>query len=302
GRNAALGGFQGQRMWTDWLPNGDFAEAILSSSFDWDGPREPHILATENDGLNGIAMLLGKLVTGAASVFADIRTYWSPEAVKRVTGKEPVGLAKNGFIHLINSGAAALDGTGAAKDGEGRGAMKPWWQMQQADIDAIMAAVDWPNANREYFRGGGYSSHFKTQCEMPITLLRVNLVDGIGPVLQIAEGHSAVLDEDMHRMLDERTDKTWPTTWFVPRLTGKGAFTDVYSVMANWGANHGAFAYGHIGRDIITLASMLRIPVSMHNVDDADLYRPHAWVAFGVNGDTTGADYRACANYGPLYR
>lgn len=302
GRNAVLGGFQGQRMWTDWLPNGDFAEAILSSSFDWNGKREPHILATENDGLNGTAMLLGKLITGGASVFADIRTYWSPEAVRRVTGKEPTGLAKNGFIHLINSGAAALDGSGVAKNAEGQGCMKPWWEMKQSDIDAIMGVVDWPNANYEYFRGGGYSSHFKTQSEMPVTLMRVNLVDGVGPVLQIAEGYSAVLDEEMHRILDERTDKTWPTTWFVPRLTGKGAFTDVYSVMANWGANHGAFAYGHIGKDLITLASMLRIPVSLHNVEDADIYRPHAWAAFGANGDTTGADYRACANYGPLYR
>ncbi|MDD3242315.1 MAG: L-fucose isomerase [Eubacteriales bacterium] len=302
GRNAVLGGFQGQRMWTDWLPNGDFAEAVLSSTFDWNGKREPRILATENDGLNGLAMLAGKLLTGGASVFADVRTYWSPEAVERVTGRKPTGVAQNGFIHLINSGAAALDGTGAAKDAGGKGCMKPWWELQQQDIDAIMKAVDWPNANFEYFRGGGYSSHYKTQAEMPVTLIRFNLVDGLGPVLQLAEGYTAVLDDDMHRILDQRTDPTWPCTWFAPRLTGKGAFTDVYSVMANWGANHGAFAYGHIGRDLITFASMLRIPVAMHNVEDADIYRPHAWAAFGTNGDTTGADYRACAAYGPLYR
>ena len=301
GRNGIFGGFQGQRMWTDWLPNGDFTEAILNTTFDWNGKKEPTILATENDGLNGTAMLFGKLLTGGASVFADVRTYWSPEAVERVTGKRPQGIAKDGFIHLINSGAAALDGCGLALDENGAGCMKQWWNMTQEDSKRIMDAVDWPAANREYFRGGGYSSHFRTQNEMPVTLIRVNLVDGVGPVLQIAEGYTAVLDDDVHRMLDERTDKTWPTTWFVPRLTGKGAFKDVYSVMANWGANHGAFAYGHIGKDLITLASMLRIPVSLHNVAESDIYRPHAWASFGTQ-DLEAADYNACKTYGPLYR
>jgi L-fucose isomerase len=301
GRNGIFGGFQGQRMWTDWLPNGDFTEAILNTTFDWNGKKEPLILATENDGLNGTAMLFGKLLTGGASVFADVRTYWSPEAVERVTGKRPQGIAKDGFIHLINSGAAALDGCGLALDENQKGCMKQWWKMEETDCKQIMDAVDWPAANREYFRGGGYSSHFKTQNEMPVTLIRVNLVDGIGPVLQIAEGYTAVLDDDVHRTLDERTDKTWPTTWFVPRLTGKGAFKDVYSVMANWGANHGAFSYGHIGKDLITLASMLRIPVSLHNVEECDIYRPHAWSAFGTQ-DLETADYNACKAYGPLYR
>lgn len=300
GRNGIYGGFQGQRMWTDWLPNGDFTEAMLNTTFDWNGKKEPLILATENDGLNGTAMLFGKLLTGGASVFADVRTYWSPEAVERVTGKRPQGIAKDGFIHLINSGAAALDGCGLALDENQKGCMKQWWEMKEEDCKRIMNAVDWPAANVEYFRGGGYSSHFKTQNEMPVTLIRVNLVDGIGPVLQIAEGYTAVLDDDVHRILDERTDKTWPTTWFVPRLTGKGAFKDVYSVMANWGANHGAFSYGHIGKDLITLASMLRIPVSLHNVDDSDIYRPHAWAAFGTQ-DLETADYAACKTYGPLY-
>lgn len=296
GRNGILGGFQGQRMWTDWLPNGDFTEAILNSTFDWNGNREPVTLATENDGLNGVALLLGRLVTGTASIFADVRTYWSPEAVERVTGQKPEGTAKNGFIHLINSGAAALDGSAAAG-----GQMKKWWDVTAQDIEAMTAATDWCPANRGYFRGGGFSSHFKTSAEMPVTMIRMNLVDGLGPVLQVAEGWTVTLPEEMHKKLDQRTDPTWPTTWFVPKLTGKGAFQDVYSVMANWGANHGAFTYGHIGADLITLASMLRIPVSLHNVEDHRIYRPHAWSAFGEK-DLEAADYRACQNYGPLYR
>lgn len=300
GRNAILGGFQGQRMWTDWLPNADFAEAILNSTFDWNGKREPVVLATENDGLNGVAMLFGKLLTCSASVFADVRTYWSPEAVERVTGKKLTGKAANGFIHLINSGAAALDGCGLAKDKNGNYCMKRWWDMQQSDIDAIMNAVDWPNANYEYFRGGGFSSHFRTESEMPVTMVRVNMIAGLGPTLQIAEGYTITLDENVHKTLDQRTDKTWPTTWFVPRLGAKG-FETVYDVMAKWGANHGAFSYGHIGMDLITLASMLRIPVSMHNIDDADIYRPHSWSAFGTK-DLESADYRACRTYGPLYK
>ncbi|QEY34439.1 L-fucose isomerase [Caproiciproducens galactitolivorans] len=301
GRNAILGGFQGQRMWTDWLPNGDFTEAILNSSFDWNGKRQPITLATENDGLNGTAMLFGKLLTGTACVFADVRTYWSPEAVKRVTDKNPTGMAANGFMHLINSGAAALDGTGACKNEQGKGVMKKWWDITDEDIRAMTEATDWCPANLGYFRGGGFSSHFKTQAEMPITLIRVNIIDGLGPVLQLAEGYTVVLPDEIHNKLDIRTDPTWPTTWFVPRLTGKGAFRDVYSVMANWGANHGAFAYGHIGKDLITLASMLRIPVSLHNVPDEDIYRPHSWSAFGTK-DLEDADYRACATYGPLYK
>lgn len=300
GRNGILGGFQGQRMWTDWLPNGDFTEAMMNTTFNWNGKKEPTILATENDGLNGTAMLFGKLLTNSAAVFADVRTYWSPDAVERVTGKRPTGKAANGFIHLINSGAAALDGCGLAKDKDGNGCMKQWWDMEESDMKAIMEATDWPNANLEYFRGGGYSSHFKTQSEMPVTMIRINLVDGVGPVLQLAEGYTVTLDDDVHKTLDDRTDKAWPTTWFAPRLGAKG-FETVYDVMANWGANHGAFCYGHIGKDLITLASMLRIPVSLHNVDDADIYRPHSWTAFGTK-DKEAADYRACAAYGPLYK
>jgi len=300
GRNGIAGGFQGQRMWTDWLPNADFAEAILSSGFNWNGKKEPTILATENDGLNGMCMLFGKLLTGSASVFADVRTYWSPEAVQRVTGKSLTDKAANGIIHLINSGAAALDGVGMAKDENGNGCMKPWWDITDNDISEIMDNVDWPNANFGYFRGGGFSSHFKTQCEMPVTMLRLNIVKGLGPVLQIAEGYTVTLDDDIHKTLDERTDRTWPTTWFAPRIGAKG-FETVYDVMANWGANHGAFSYGHIGSDLITLAAMLRIPVSLHNVPDDNLFRPHCWSAFGTK-DTESADYRACAAYGALYK
>lgn len=301
GRNAIAGGFQGQRMWTDWLPNGDFSEAIINSSFDWNGAREPIAFATENDNLNGVAMLFGKLLTGKAAIFSDVRTYWSPEAVERVTGKKPTGITKDGFMHLINSGASALDASGAAKDDAGNGCMKEWWNMTEADVHACAAATDWCRANYEYFRGGGFSSHFKTEAEMPVTMMRVNLVDGVGPTLQIAEGYTGVLDPEVHNILDLRTDRTWPTTWFAPRLTGKGAFKDVYSVMANWGANHGAWVHGHIGKDLITLSSMLRIPVSMHNIEDEEIYRPHSWAAFGSK-DLEGADFKACQTYGAMYK
>ena len=301
GKNAVAGGFQGQRQWTDWLPNADFTEAIMASTFDWNGKKAPTPFATENDTLNGVAMMLGTLVTGTAPCFHDVRTYWSPEACERVTGKKPEGVAANGFIHLINSGATALDGSGASKNDKGEGCMKPYWEMTDADIKACLNATDWCRANYEYFRGGGFSSHFRCKAEMPVTMLRVNVVDGIGPVLQIAEGYTANLPDEIHTTIDKRTDPTWPTTWFAPRLTGKGAFKDVYSVMANWGANHGVTVYGHVGADLITLASMLRIPVNMHNVDENKIFRPHAWSAFGTE-DLESADYRACAEYGPLYK
>lgn len=300
GRNAVAGGFQGQRMWTDWLPNGDFAEAILASTFDWNGARMPIPFATENDTLNGVSMLLGTLVSNTAPCFHDVRTYWSPEACRRVTGKLPEGVASQGFIHLINSGATALDGTGAVKNAVGESVMKPFWEMTEADQKACLEATDWCRANLEYFRGGGFSSHFRCRGQMPVTMLRVNMVDGVGPVLQLAEGWTAVLPEDIHTALDSRTDPTWPTTWFVPRLTGEGAFRDVYSVMANWGANHGVTVYGHVGGDLITLASMLRIPVNMHNVPREEIFRPHCWASFGTE-DAQAADYAACKAYGPLY-
>lgn len=300
GRNGVVGGFQGQRQWTDWLPNADFTEAILASTFDWNGVKQPTPFATENDTCNGISMLLGTLISGTAPCFHDVRTYWSPEACERVTGWKPEGLAKDGFIHLINSGATALDGSGAARNSAGEPCMKPFWEMTQADVDACLQATDWCRANYEYFRGGGFSSHFRCRAEMPVTMLRFNIVEGVGPMLQIAEGWTADLPDSAHAPMDRRTDPTWPTTWFVPRLTGKDAFTDVYSVMNNWGANHGAFIYGHIGADLITLASMLRIPVCMHNVEDKDIFRPSAWNAFGTK-DREGADYRACAAFGPIY-
>lgn len=299
GHNAILSGFQGQRQWTDHFPNADFTEAILNSSFDWTGIRQPYLIATENDSLNGVSMLFGHLLTNTASVFADVRTYWSPEAVKRVTGYTPEGIAENGFIHLINSGSAALDGTGEQTK-NGQPIMKPWWEITPDEAKKCLDATKWRPANVGYFRGGGFSSNFLSRGGMPVTLIRLNLVKGLGPVLQLAEGYTIELPEHVHDILNKRTDPTWPTTWFVPRLTGKGAFKDVYSVMANWGANHGAFSYGHIGADLITLASMLRIPVCMHNVDPARIFRPSAWSAFGTE-DLEGADYRACRNFGPLY-
>lgn len=300
GHNAIAGGFQGQRQWTDFYPNGDFAEAILNSSFDWTGIRAPYVLATENDALNGTAMLFGYLLTNTSQIFADVRTYWSPSAVERVTGKKLEGQAANGIIHLINSGAATLDGSAQQKDKEGKPAMKPFWDISEAEAKACLDATRWVPANREYFRGGGFSSKFLTCGGMPCTMVRLNLVKGLGPVLQIAEGWSVELDPATHKILDDRTDKGWPTTWFAPRLTDDPNFKDVYSVMNNWGANHGSISYGHIGADLITLASMLRIPVCMHNVCEDDIYRPAAWAAFGM--DKEGADYRACQTYGPIYK
>ncbi|MFF2446631.1 L-fucose isomerase [Neobacillus sp. NPDC058068] len=300
GHNAIVGGFQGQRQWTDHFPNGDFMEAILNSSFDWNGIRPPYLLATENDSLNGVTMLFGHLLTNTAQVFADVRTYWSPAAVERVTGYKPEGMAENGFIHLINSGPAALDGTGE-QTRDGKPVIKPFWEITEAEAQKCLDVISWRPASTGYFRGGGYSSDFLTKGGMPVTIARINLVKGLGPVLQIAEGYSVELPDQVHDTLDERTDPTWPTTWFVPNITGEGVFKDVYSVMNNWGANHCVMSYGHIGGELITLASMLRIPVNMHNVDEKEIFRPSAWGMFGTK-DPEGADFRACQNFGPLYR
>ncbi len=301
GHNAIAGGFQGQRQWTDWMPNGDFTETLLNTNFDWNGRREPTILATENDSLNGAAMLLAHLMTNLPQIFSDVRTYWSPEAVKRVTGKELTGKAAPGIIHLINSGATTMDGCGQSTDAEGKPVMKPFWEMTDEDQKKCLENSWWMPADRDYFRGGGYSVHFVSKGDFPATMMRINIVDGLGPVLQIAEGWVVNIDPEIHDVLDKRTDPTWPSTWFTPRLDPKkDAFKDVYSVMNNWGANHGAISYGHIGADMITLASMLRIPVCMHNVDESKIFRPAAWNAFGM--DKEGADFRACANFGPLYK
>lgn len=301
GHNAIAGGFQGQRQWTDWKPNGDFCEAMLNTSFDWNGRREPIIVATENDALNGVTMLFMHLLTQKAQMFSDVRTYWSPEAVERVTGKRLTGVAAQGMIHLINSGATTLDANGYAEDAQGQPTMKHWWDLTDKDEAAILEHTIWPPADRDYFRGGGFSSCFLTRGGMPMTMARLNLVKGLGPVLQIAEGWTADVDPEIHEVLNQRTDPTWPTTWFVPRLdASKDCFKDVYSVMNNWGANHGAISYGHIGADLITLASMLRIPVCMHNVPEDKIFRPAAWNAFGM--DKEGADFRACQNFGPTYK
>ena len=299
GHNAIASGFQGQRQWTDFMPNGDFSEAILNTSFDWNGIREAFVVATDNDSLNGVSMLFGKLLTNTAQVFADVRTYWSPESVERITGHKLEGHGANGLIHLINSGSAALDGSGQQSI-DGQPAMKPFWEITEEEVQNTLDATTWYPAECEYFRGGGYSSHFLTKGGMPVTMARINIIKGLGPVLQLAEGWTVDIPSDVHKILDDRTNKTWPTTWFAPRLTGEGNFADVYSVMNNWGANHGAFSYGHIGADLITLASILRIPVCMHNVDDAKIFRPSAWAAFGM--DKEGSDYRACQTYGAFYK
>ena len=300
GRNAIMSGFQGQRMWTDFMPNGDFLEAILNSSFDWNGIREPYTVATENDGLNGTCMMFGHLLTGTAQIFADVRTYWSPDAVKRVTGKELTGKAANGIIHLINSGAAALDGTGRQMI-DGEPVMKPYWDISPQEAQECLDNTSWGPADLGYFRGGGFSSTFLTMGKMPVTMTRLNIIDGLGPVLQIAEGYTVELEQDVNNKLDKRTNPTWPTTWFAPTVTGKGAFKDVYSVMANWGANHGVLSYGHVGHLFITLCSILRIPISMHNVSEDRICRPSSWAAFGTS-ELEGADYRACDNFGPIYK
>lgn len=300
GRNALVGGFQGQRQWTDHYPDGDFMEAILNSSFDWNGIRQAYVFATENDSLNGVSMLFGHLLTYTAQMFSDVRTYWSPEAVKRVTGKELTGLASNGIIHLINSGSTTLDATAQQRDNEGNPVMKPFWEITAEEANKCLESTQWCPSNLGYMRGGGFSSQFKTAGQMPVTMNRINIVKGLGPVLQIAEGWTVEIPDDIHEILDKRTDPIWPTTWFVPRITGEGKFKDVYSVMANWGANHGAISYGHIGADLLTIASMLRIPVCMHNVNNDMIFRPSAWNSFG--SDPEGADYRACMKYGALYK
>ena len=302
GHNAIAAGFQGQRQWTDFYPNCDFPEALLNTSFDWNGAREPYILATENDVLNGISMLFGKLLTNTPQIFSDVRTYWSPDAVKKATGYELEGVAKesDGFIHLINSGASCLDACGQAKDENGNGVMKAWYDITEEDQEAILKSTTWNPADNGYFRGGGYSSRFLTEAEMPVTMMRLNLVKGLGPVVQLVEGYTVKLPDEVSDKLWKRTDYTWPCTWFAPRLTGKGAFKSAYDVMNNWGANHGAISYGHIGADILTLCSILRIPVSMHNIDEENIFRPAAWNAFGM--DKEGQDYRACNVYGPMYK
>lgn len=301
GHNAILAGFQGQRQWTDYMPNGDFLEIILNTSFDWNGIREAYVVATENDSLNGVSMLFGHLLTGTAQIFSDVRTYWSPEAVKRVTGYELEGIAKDGIIHLINSGATTLDGTGQQEDAEGNPCMKPYWDITEEEAKKCLDATEFCTANAGYFRGGGFSSKFYSVGNMPVTMSRVNIVKGLGPVLQIAEGYTTQLPQEVHAKIDMRTDPSWPTTYFVPKLTGEGAFKDVYSVMNNWGANHGAISYGHIGDQLITLASVLRIPVSLHNVEDERIFRPKAWAAYGTK-DLEDADFRACNTYGALYK
>ncbi|HCG36328.1 MAG TPA: L-fucose isomerase [Clostridiales bacterium] len=302
GHNAIAGGFQGQRQWTDFYPNCDFAESLLNASFDWEGPREPYVLATENDTLNAVCMVFGKLLTNTPQIFADVRTYWSPTAVKEATGYTLEGMAKesDGFLHLINSGAACIDACGEMKDKNGRGVMKPFWEITEQDMEACLKATQWCPADGGYFRGGGFSSRFITRSEMPVTMMRLNLVKNLGPVMQLAEGYTVCLPDDVSDILWKRTDYTWPCTWFSPRLTGKGAFTSAYEVMNQWGANHGAITYGHVGADLITLCSMLRIPVCMHNVAEHMIFRPASWNAFGM--DKEGQDYRACAAYGPLYQ
>jgi L-fucose isomerase len=300
GHNAIAGGFQGQRHWTDYFPNGDFLEAILCSSFDWNGIRQPYVVATENDSLNGASMLLGHLLTGTAQLFSDVRTYWSPAALERVTGSKPTGPSQHGFLHLINSGPSALDWTGQQSNGD-TPTCKPWWQIGDSEAADCLDSTKWCPSILEYFPGGGWSTDFTTRGNMPCTMFRINLVDGLGPVMQIAEGTTISLSPHTHELLDNRTNPSWPTTWFVPRLTGSGAFRDVYSVMAHWGANHGAISSGHIGADLVSLAAMLRIPVDMHNVPEEHLFRPTAWHRFGSGMDSVGADFRSCANYGPLY-
>ncbi|MBV7391235.1 L-fucose isomerase [Enterococcus alishanensis] len=300
GRNAISGGFQGQRQWTDWLPNGDFMESILTSTFDWNGPKQPISFATENDTCNAAAMLFGSLLTNKAPIFSDVRTYWSTESIKRITGYDLTGKAQNGLIHLLNSGASALDGSGGSLDENGQPTMKEFWNMTEEDIDSCLSKTKWCRANYEYFRGGGFSSQYHLQAELPLTLIRLNIIDGVGPTLQIAEGYSCELPVHVHDILNKRTDETWPTLWFAPNL-GETGFEDVYTMMNNWGSNHGASVHGHIGAELLTLASMLRIPVSLHNVPSKKIFRPHVFSGFGTK-DTESSDFKACQTFGPFYK
>jgi L-fucose isomerase len=303
GHNAVAGGFQGQRQWTDHFPNGDFLEAILNTSWDWNGIRQPYMVATENDSLNGASMLFGHLLTGGtAQLFADVRTFWSPEAVRRVTGHRLSGLADDGILHLINSGPAALDWTGEQRGSDGKPACQAVWRNHPGRGERLPASHPLvrirPGLLSPAAAGPRTSPRAAT---WPVTMFRLNLVKGLGPVLQIAEGHTITLPDNVHQTLDERTNPTWPTTWFAPTLTGNGPFASVYDVMNHWGANHGAISFGHIGGDLITLASLLRIPVDMHNVPAERVFRPSAWARFGSLEPQT-ADYKACQTYGPLYR
>ncbi|MCC2591920.1 L-fucose isomerase [Tessaracoccus sp. OS52] len=300
GHGALISGFQGQRQWTDYLPNGDLMETLLNTSFDWNGKRKPSLMATENDNLNGASMVFNYLLTNRAQIFSDVRTYWSADAIERVTGHRPEGRAAAGVIDLRNSGATTLDGTFAAKDDDGNPVVKPWWEVTDSDIEAMIQETTFHPANTGYFRGGGFSTHFRSAGEVPVTMTRINWVDGLGPVLQLAEGYTVELPDEVAKTIELRTDPGWPTTWFVPNITGEGAFTSVYDVMNSWGSNHGAISYGHIGHQLITLASMLRIPVNMHNVSRERIFRPKNWLGFGT-ADLEGADFRACAQYGPLY-
>ena len=301
GHGALISGFQGQRQWTDYLPNGDLMETLLNTSFDWNGKRRPSLMATENDNLNGASMVFNYLLTNRAQIFSDVRTYWSADAIERVTGHRPEGRAAGGVIDLRNSGATTLDGTFAAKDADGNPTIKPWWEVTEADVQAMIDETTFHPANTGYFRGGGFSTHFRSAGDVPVTMTRINWVDGLGPVLQLAEGYTVELPDEVAKTIELRTDPGWPTTWFVPTLTGEGAFTSVYDVMNAWGSNHGAITYGHIGHQLITMASMLRIPVNMHNVSRDRIFRPKNWLGFGT-ADLEGADYRACQTFGPLYQ
>jgi len=301
GHGAAAAGFQGQRQWTDHFPNGDFMEAILNTSFDWNGKRAPYVLATENDALNGATMLFGHLLTNSAQIFADLRTYWSSDAVSSACdGYRLEGPAADGILHLLNSGPAALDGTGQ-QHSDGRPTMKPFWEITDDEVRKCLEATTWHPSLTEYFPGGGMSTRFRTAGGMPATMTRINLIAGLGPALQIAEGQTVGLPDHVHDVLDLRTNPTWPTTWFAPSLTGSGPFRSAYEVMNHWGANHCVMTAGHVGHLFITLASLLRIPVYMHNVSPDRVFRPTAWNAFGTENPES-ADFRACASFGPLYR
>lgn len=299
GANAIMAGTQGQRQWTDLYPNFDVTESILNSSFDWNGFRAPFVVATENDSKNGIGMLAANLVSGGMSqLFADIRTNWTPESVKKATGKDISRIAPQGFIDKRNSGAGALeyalDLFGLVKGGAGMSvqdvaeAVRADANIQDRLIRDACAGTTYMTAALEYFPGDGLSSHFRTPGGIPMTAYRYNMI-GDELTCSVVEGATVELPRDVADCIGRITDRTWPETYWVPR--GMSSF----EYMSRIGPNHDGNSFGLIGADLLTLNAMLRVPVDMHNVPREDIFRPTFWDRCG------GDDFRACEKLGPVY-
>ena len=299
GYNAIAAGTQGQRQWTDLYPNFDMTESLLTSSFDWNGYRAPMIVATENDSKNAIGMLIANLLSGAPQLFADIRTNWTPESIKSATGVDVSKIAPLGLIDKRNSGAGALDYAldifSTVKDGSQKTiqevvqAIRAGKRIQQDLIKRAIEATTYEAAVLEYFAGDGLSSSFQTPGGVPLTAYRYNMVDNM-LTCSVVEGETVALPEDVISHISNVTNATWPESYWAPRDMSS------FEYMSRIGPNHDGNSFGLIGADMITINAMLRIPVDMHNVDKADIFRPTMWDRFG------GDDFRACETLGPLYR